>query len=68
MGTSAREFATADIRNIVLLGHGGSGKTTLTDAICYIAGSTNRRGSVEAGNAHTDFTPEEMSRRYRGGS
>ena len=56
MGT---EYGSSDIRKIAVLGHGGSGKTTLVDAMCFIAGSTTRRGSVENGTAHTDFTPEE---------
>ncbi|HKK08209.1 MAG TPA: GTP-binding protein, partial [Gemmatimonadota bacterium] len=61
MAASAQEYATDQIRNVVLLGHGGCGKTSLTDAMGYIAGSASRRGSVEEGNTITDFTPEETA-------
>ena len=55
----ASETDSDAVRNVVLLGHGGSGKTTLADAMSYIAGAASRRGSVTDGSAHTDFTPEE---------
>ncbi|KPK83232.1 MAG: hypothetical protein AMS25_00395 [Gemmatimonas sp. SM23_52] len=58
---AAKTFGTDAIRNIVFLGHGGTGKTTLVDAICYSAGATTRKGSVVEGTAITDFTPEEKS-------
>ncbi len=57
---SAPAFTTDRLRNVVLLGHGGAGKTTLIDACCYTAGSSRRHGSVEEGTALTMFTPEEI--------
>lgn len=59
---SAKTFSTNDIRNVVFLGHGSTGKTTLVDAICFSTGATNRKGSVSEGTAITDFTPEEKER------
>ena len=64
MASAAAEFETSKIRNIVLFGHGGAGKTTLADSMCYIAGSTNRKGDVEKGTALTDFTPEETAHKF----
>ncbi len=56
---AAKTYTTDAIRNVVFLGHGGTGKTTLVDAICHSAGVTNRKGSVSDGTALTDFTAEE---------
>ncbi len=58
---SANSFTTDAIRNVVFLGHGGTGKTTLVDAMCFSAGATTRKGSVTEGTAVTDFTAEEKN-------
>ena len=56
---AARSFRTENIRNVVILGHGGSGKTTLIDAVCFASGTSRRKGNVNAGTALTMTTPEE---------
>ncbi|MGI9022032.1 MAG: elongation factor G [Acidimicrobiales bacterium] len=57
-----KTFPAARIRNVALLGHGGSGKTTLAEALLYDAGVISRRGRVEDGTTTTDFDPEEVKR------
>jgi len=58
---AAKEYATERIRNVVVLGHGGAGKTSLIDALCFVSGTSKRLGSVEDGNALTMHTPEELA-------
>ncbi len=52
-------YATADIRNIALVGHAGSGKTSLTEAILQHVGAIHQRGLVEKGATVSDYTDEE---------
>lgn len=56
------KYSTEKIRNIGLFGHQGAGKTSLTEAILYCAGVTDRLGKVENGNTVTDFDPDEVER------
>ena len=58
-----RQFGIDDIRNVGILGHGGAGKTSLTEAIFKFAGVSDRFGKVADGTTVTDFDPEEIKRK-----
>ena len=57
-------FRTDRIRNVVLLGHGGAGKTSLAEAMAYLSGITSRLGKVTDGNTISDFDKEEIKRKF----
>ena len=57
-------YRTDEIRNVVLLGHGGCGKTSLAEAMAYVSGATNRMGKVSDKNTISDFDKEEQKRGF----
>ena len=57
-------YTTDKIRNVVLLGHGGSGKTSLAEAFAYLSGITSRMGKVSDGNTLSDYSKEEQKRKF----
>ncbi len=58
-----KDYAVENTRNVVIVSPGGAGKTTLTEAMLFAAGATDRMGRVEEGNTVTDFEPEEINRK-----
>jgi elongation factor G len=57
-------YGSNAIRNVAFVGHGGCGKTTLVDALAFVAGSSRRHGSIKDGTALTDYTPDEIERKH----
>ncbi len=57
-----KEYAPELIRNIALIGHGGGGKTSLSEIMLYTAGETNRIGNVLEGNTVSDYTSNEIEK------
>lgn len=57
-------YTTDKIRNVVLLGHSGSGKTSLVEAMAYLAGITSRMGKTDDGNTISDYGKEEQRRHF----
>ena len=56
-------YATGEVRNIVILGHSGCGKTSVTESALFSSGTTKRHGKVNEGNTTSDYDPEEIKRK-----
>ncbi len=58
-----KEYKTEQIRNVVLLGHGATGKTSLSETALFLSGATTRLGRVDDGTTVSDFEPDEVKRK-----
>jgi len=59
-----KTYGTGAIRNVAFVGHGSAGKTTLVDALAFVAGSSKRHGSIKDGTTLTDTSPDEIDRKH----
>ena len=57
-----KDYAADKLRNVALISHGSAGKTSLTEALLYTTGETDRLGKVEEGNTVSDYDPDEIKR------
>ena len=58
-----KQYSPKDIRNVVLAGHSGAGKTSLAEAMLFAAGASDRLGKTADGNTVCDYDPEEIKRK-----
>ena len=58
-----KDYPTDRIRNLALIGHGGTGKTSFAEAALFVSGAINRLGKVEEGTTTSDFDPDELKRK-----